>query len=136
MKRLFLSVVLSAALASPAAADAIDVLYKNTLTLTDAQGRTTTMVVSEGGRLEQINGSGMWAAGFWTKDGDTFCWTARGESQVCIPLVADKRVGDTWEILGPSGHGAWVAKLIPGRADLRMLSKGPGPVQDDGSGFH
>ncbi len=125
MKRVILPLMLAAGLALPAAAATLDELYQNTLILTDGQGRTTTVLVSEGGRLEQVNGAGMWAAGFWAKDGDSFCWTARGEAQVCIPLAADKGVGDTWEVSGPTGKVAWTAGVVAGRADLRKLSAAP-----------
>lgn len=122
MKRFLFPLMLAAAVAMPAAADTLDTLYKNTLTLTDTQGRTTTVLVSEGGQLEQVNAAGMWAAGFWTHEGGRFCWTARGKSQVCVALAPDKGVGDSWEITGPTGKVAWTAEVVPGRTDTRNPS--------------
>jgi hypothetical protein len=116
-----LAVALSAILSgvAPAAADTIDVLLKNTLTLADVQGGVTTVLVSEDGKFEQTNAKGMWAAGFWTKEEGRLCITARGQAQLCMPLAADKAVGDTWEILGPTGRLAWTAQINVGRAVLR-----------------
>ena len=94
-------------------------LLKNALTLTDVQGGVTTVLVSEDGKFEQTNAKGMWAAGFWTKEEGRLCITARGQAQLCMPLEADKAVGDTWEILGPSGRLAWTAQIDVGRAELR-----------------
>ena len=123
MRRLViaLAVALSAALSieAPAAADTIDMLLKNTLTLTDVQGGVTTVLVSEDGKFEQTDAKGMWAAGFWTKEEGRLCITARGEAQLCMPLEADKAVGDTWDILGPTGRFAWTAHIRVGRAELR-----------------
>ena len=122
MKRFLFPIAMALASVLPAAADTVDVLYENTLTLTDGQGRTMTLLVSEGGKLEQVNTAGMWAAAFWSQDGGRFCWTARGESQVCVPLAADKGVGDKWDIAGPTGQVVWKAEIVAGRVDLRTLS--------------
>lgn len=124
MKRFAAAAILSLGLALPAAADTIDELFANTLTLTDSAGKVTTILVSDGGRLEQVNGAGIWAAGFWSKQDGRFCWTARGASQVCIPLEAGKAVGDSWEISGPTGLRVWTAAIVEGRANLKELSAG------------
>lgn len=124
MKRFAVAACLSVGLALPAAADTLDELFANTLTLTDSGGNVTTILVSEGGALEQVNGSGVWAAGFWSKEEGRFCWTARGASQVCIPLASGKAVGDSWEISGPTGLKVWTAAIVEGRANLKDLSAG------------
>jgi hypothetical protein len=118
MRRIFLSVATALALAAPASADTLDVLSRNTLTLTDAQGGVTTVLLAEGGKFEQTNARGMWAAGFWTQKDGRFCMTARGEAEICFPLEADKSVGDAWEIKGPTGRLVWTAKIEEGRAEL------------------
>ncbi len=124
MKRFAAAVVLSLGLALPAAADTIDELFANTLTLTDGAGKVTTVLVSADGRMEQVNGAGMWAAGFWTQKDGRFCWTARGASELCIPLEAGKAVGDSWDIAGPTGRTVWTAEIVAGRANLKELSEG------------
>jgi hypothetical protein len=114
-----LAVSAALSVAAPASADTIDVLLKNTLSLTDAQGGVTTVLVSEDGKFEQTNAKGMWAAGFWTKEEGRLCITARGEAQLCMPLEADKAVGDSWEIRGPTGRLVWTAQINEGRAEIR-----------------
>lgn len=118
MRRVLLSATIALALASPASADSLDVLYRNTLTLTSAQGGVTTVLLAEDGKFEQTNARGMWAAGFWTQKDGRFCMTARGESEICFPLENQKSVGDTWEINGPTGGPVWTARIEAGRADL------------------
>jgi hypothetical protein len=118
MKRLLLAAAVALGAAGAAAADTLDVLVQNTLTLTDTQGGVTTVLLSEGGRFEQSNARGTWASGFWTKEKDRLCITARGEAMVCLPLQADKAVGDSWEISGPTGRLAWTAQIDEGRAKL------------------
>jgi hypothetical protein len=118
MKRILLVLSMAIAIAAPAAADAIHVLYANTLTLTDTQGGVTTVLLEEDGKFEQTNARGMWAAGFWVKLDSRFCMTARGEAEICFPLEADKSVGDSWEIRGPTGRLVWTARIDDGRADF------------------
>ncbi|MDP3739296.1 MAG: hypothetical protein Q8R02_18040 [Hyphomonadaceae bacterium] len=119
MRRFAIALALGLLVAAPAAADTVDVLLKNTLTLTDTQGGVTTVLISEDGKFEQTNAKGMWAAGFWTKEAGKLCITARGEATLCMPLEADKTVGDSWEIRGPTGRLAWTAQINQGRAELR-----------------
>jgi hypothetical protein len=110
--------------ALPAAADTIDVLRENTLKLTAADGKVTTILIKEGDKLEQVNGAGMWAAGFWQIDPRGFCWTARGESTICIKLPMDAEVGAAFDLAGPTGKVVWKGEIIAGRTDLRELSGG------------
>ena len=126
MRRTLLSAATALAVAAPASADTLDVLYDNTLVLTDAQGAVTTVLLAKGGKFEQTNGRGMWAAGFWTQKDSRFCMTARGEAEICFALEADKSVGDAWEIKGPTGRAVWTAKIEQGRADLG----GDAPVRE------
>jgi len=107
---------------APAVADTIDVLKANTLVLHHADGKVFTLLVKEDADMEQVNGAGMWAAGFWGLNGQDFCWTARGESAACIPLPADKTVGDRWEIRNPLGKLIWTAEIQEGRADLKAVA--------------
>ena len=58
MKRLLLAAAVALGAAGAAAADTLDVLVRNTLTLTDTQGGVTTVLLSEGGRFEQSNARG------------------------------------------------------------------------------
>jgi hypothetical protein len=118
MRRALLSAAIALAAAAPASADTLDVLYRNTLTLTDAQGGVTTVLLAGGGKFEQTNARGMWAAGFWTQSDGRFCMTARGEAQICFPLEADKSIGDAWDIKGPTVRVAWTARIEEGRAAL------------------
>ncbi|SUS03312.1 conserved exported hypothetical protein [uncultured Defluviicoccus sp.] len=119
MKRMLVALGAALAITLPAAADTLDSLYKNTLTLTDTRGGVYTLLISEGGKMEQTNSVGTWAAGVWYKDATKgFCWTARGAATLCIPMPADKDVGDTWEIRSPVGQLSWVAAIVEGRADL------------------
>ena len=62
MRRTLFLAVIALALTAPAAADTLGILYGNTLTLTDAQGGVTTVQLAEGGKFEQTNARGMWAA--------------------------------------------------------------------------
>lgn len=126
MRALRLLLPLSAvlALAMPAAADTIDVLRQNTLTLSQQDGKVTTILIKEGEELEQVNGAGVWAAGTWRLDEQRgFCWTARGEATLCISMPASAGVGETWEVRGPTGQVAWRAEIVVGRADLKALSQ-------------
>jgi hypothetical protein len=118
MRRTLFPAVIALALTAPAAADTLGILYGNTLTLTDAQGGVTTVQLAEGGKFEQTNARGIWAAGFWTRKDGGFCMTARGESEICFPLESEKSVGDTWEIRGPTGRVVWTARIEEGRAEL------------------
>ena len=47
------------------------------------------------------------------------CWTARGKARLCMPLAAEKAVGDSWEVRGPTGPVVWTARIEEGRADLK-----------------
>jgi hypothetical protein len=118
MRRALLPAAIAILLTAPASADTLDVLYKNTLTLTGAQGGVTTVLLAGDGKFEQTNARGMWAAGFWTQSDGRFCMTARGEAQICFPLEANKSVGDAWDIKGPTGKVAWTARIEEGRAEL------------------
>ena len=118
MRRAFVALVLVLC-AAPAFADTVDVLKKNTLTLTDAGGGVTTVLLSGDGKMEQTDSAGMWAAGNWAMEERGLCWTARGKSRLCMPLADGKDVGDTWEVLGPTGKPAWTARIVEGRADLK-----------------
>jgi hypothetical protein len=122
MKRVAAIFVLALGLALPAAADTISVLRENTLTLTQADGKVTTILIKEGSAMEQVNGAGMWAAGFWQIDEGRFCWTARGASRVCITMPMGEAVGGSWDIAGPTGQVIWKAQIVAGRADLHALS--------------
>ena len=91
MRRLVIAsaLALSATLlaGAPASADTLDVLTKNTLTLTDT----------------------------------------RGEAQICMPLEADKGVGDSWEINGPTGRPVWTAAIVEGRETLDKAASPTAP---------
>lgn len=124
MRRWSIAVVASLGLAAPATADTISVLKQNTLVLHEADGGFYAILLKDD-ELEQINPAGMWARGIWsvTEEGG-FCWTARGASTLCIPMPADRKVGDRWEVRGPTGKLAWTAEIQPGRADLDALGRG------------
>ena len=118
MRRFVIVSTLALLVVGAASADTLDVLVKNTLTLTDTRGGVTTVQISEGGQFEQTNPKGMWAAGFWTKEEGRLCMTARGQAQICMPLEADKGVDDSWEINGPTGRPVWTAAIVEGRETL------------------
>lgn len=125
LARVLIPAVLVLGFTLPAAADTIGVLRENTLTLTHVDGKITTILIKEGQDLEQVNGSGVWAAGFWRLDPERgFCWTARGEPTLCITMPAAAGVGATWDVAGPMGKVVWKAEIVAGRADLRTLSGG------------
>ena len=118
MKRLALGAGLAAfalALAGPASADTLGVLMKNTLTVTDSQGGVTRAWFSEGGRMTQVDPSGVGANGFWAMEGQRLCWTARGKSRICLPLEDGKSAGDSWEVKGPTGQVAATLAIVEGR---------------------
>jgi len=123
MRRLAAALVLSLGLAAPAFADTIDVLKANTLVLRKESGKFYTLLISDDGKMEQVNSAGVWAAGFWSLSGGTYCWTARGAAKLCFALPAEKGVGDSWEIRGPTGRLAWVAEIQEGRADLKAVEE-------------
>lgn len=118
MRRIATVLALSAALAAPAQADTIGALKQNTLVLHEANGQFYTLLISDGGAMEQVNAAGTWASGNWAIEERGFCWTARGAARLCIPLPADKSVGDSWEVTGPTGKVSWTAEIVAGRADL------------------
>ena len=116
--RVFVPLLFALGFALPAAADTIDVLRQNTLTLTEQDGKVTTVRLKEGQELEQVNGAGMWAAGIWTLDEQRgFCWTARGQSTLCISMPMTAGVGASWDVLGPTGRVVWRAEIVEGRGD-------------------
>lgn len=107
----------------PASADTLGVLRENTLTLTQADGKVTTILLKEGRDLEQVNSARIWAAGNWYLDTQNrFCWTARGQATLCINMPMTVGVGATWDVMGPTGIAVWKAEIREGRADLRALS--------------
>ena len=127
MRKLLVCAAIAATFAGPAVADTIDVLRENTLILHEQSGRTYTILIGQGSRIEQVNSGGMWAEGSWKIDVDDenrFCWQVRGAATLCIPMPMDKQVGDTWEIRGPVGQLVWTAEITEGRADLRALNGG------------
>lgn len=121
-RRVAATLALWLGLAAPAFADTIDVLKHNTLLLHEAGGRHYTLLVGDDGAMQQVNSAVMWAAGFWTLTDGSFCWTARGAAKICIPLPADKDVGGTWDITGPTGQLVWTAEIRADRADLRAVA--------------
>jgi len=122
-RRLLPPLLLAFGLAMPAAADTIGVLRENTLTLTQANGKVTTILLKEGSELEQVNSAGVWAEGNWRLDPQNrFCWTARGEATLCINMPMTVGVGAAWDVLSPTGQPVWRAEIVEGRADLRALS--------------
>ncbi len=131
MRGAAVALLIAFGVAIPAAADTIDVLKTSTLVLTAPGGGSMVLLVAEDGRMQQVNARGMWAAGFWSMQERGFCWTARGESEVCIPLPADKAVGDVWDITGPTGRVAWSAEIREGRADLKAMGES---IKDGASG--
>lgn len=130
MKRILLPAMLVLGVALPAAADTISVLRENTLTLTQSDGGVTTILVKEGQRMEQVNASGVWAAGFWQIGERGFCWTARGAAELCIMMPMTNDVGATWDVAGPTGQVVWKVEIVAGRADLRSLSGQPVQGED------
>lgn len=123
MRRPAIALILALGLAAPAFADTIGVLKQNTLVLREESGKFYTLLISEGGAMEQVNSAGVWAAGFWSLADGTYCWTARGAAKLCFALPADKGVGDSWEIRGPTGRLAWTAEIQEGRADLKAVEE-------------
>ena len=123
--RLLAPLLLALGLALPAAADTLGVLRENTLTLTQADGKVTTILLKEGSDLEQVNSAGTWADGSWHLDPQNrFCWTARGQATLCINMPMTVDVGAAWDVLGPTGQPVWRAEIVEGRADLKALSAG------------
>lgn len=115
---------LSLSAAAPAMADTISVLTVNTLVLHQEDGKIHTILIKDATELEQVNAAGVWARGVWAMEERGFCWTARGAAKLCIAMPADKDVGDTWEIRGPTGKLVWTAEIQPGRTDLNALAEG------------
>lgn len=127
MRRLLVCAALAAAFVGSAAADTIDVLRENTLILHEQSGKTYTILIGQGSRIEEVNSAGMWAEGNWKIDAANagkFCWQVRGAATLCMAMPMDKHVGDTWEIRGPVGQLVWTAEIQKGRADLRALNDG------------
>ncbi|MEQ1781062.1 MAG: hypothetical protein ABMA14_06875, partial [Hyphomonadaceae bacterium] len=125
MRRLPICAAIAMAFAGSAAADTIAVLRENTLILHEQSGRTYTILIGEGSRIEQVNSAGMWAEGAWkidAADASKFCWQVRGAATLCMAMPMDKQVGDTWEVRGPVGQLVWTAEIQEGRADLRAAS--------------
>lgn len=125
MRKLLVCAAIAAAFVGSAAADTISVLRENTLILREQSGRTYTILIGEGSRIEQVNSAGTWAEGSWkidATDAGKFCWQVRGAATLCMPMPMDKQVGDTWEVRGPVGQLVWTAEIQEGRADLRAVS--------------
>jgi len=123
MKRVLIAAGFVALCASPASADTIAVLMQNTLTLTDEAGGVTTVLINADKTLRQVDPVGMGASGFWSADNARLCMTARGKAQICFTLPADKQVGETFDLTGPTGKLAWTAAIVEGRADLGKLAE-------------
>lgn len=123
MLRASMVLALSLVAVAPAMADTISVLKANTLVLHQQDGKAHTILVKDATELEQVNAAGVWARGFWAMEERGFCWTARGAAKLCIAMPADKDVGDTWEIRGPTGKLVWAAEIQAGRADLKALAE-------------
>ena len=127
MKRVIAPLLLAFGIVLPAAADTIGVLRENTLTLTQQDGKVTTILIKEGKDLEQVNSAGTWATGTWGLDQQNrFCWTARGQATLCITMPMTVGVGATWDIASPNGQVVWQAEIVEGRADLKQLSSESG----------
>jgi hypothetical protein len=124
MKRVLMAAGFVALCAASASADTIAVLTRNTLTLTDEAGGVTTVLLNADKSLGQIDPVGMGAAGFWSLDNARLCMTARGKAQICFTLPADKQVGETFNLTGPTGKMSWTAAIVEGRADLGKLAEG------------
>ncbi len=126
MRKLLVCAAFALAIAGTAAADTIAVLRENTLILHEQSGRTYTILIGEGARMEQVNSAGTWAEGAWriNPDDKKFCWQVRGAATLCMAMPEDKDVGDMWEVRGPVGQLVWTAEIREGRADLRALSAG------------
>lgn len=124
MRGLLACAALALACTGAAAADTIGVLRENTLVLHEQSGRTYTILVGEGSRIEQVNSAGMWAEGRWyiNPDDKRFCWQVRGAATLCMAMPMDKGVGDAWEVRGPVGQLVWTAEIQEGRADLQALN--------------
>lgn len=123
MRRIAIALALTLGLAAPAFADTLGTLKESTLILREESGKFYTLLISDAGKMEQVNSAGMWASGSWGTQDGKFCWTARGAATLCIPMPADKGVGDTWEIKSPVGKLVWVAEIQEGRADLEAVAE-------------
>ena len=89
MRTLFVCAAIALAFAGTAAADTIDVLRENTLILHEQSGKSYTILIDQGSRIEQVNSGGMWAEGSWTidaNDDNRFCWQVRGAATLCITM--------------------------------------------------
>jgi hypothetical protein len=127
--RLLAPLLLAVGLALPAAADTLGVLRENTLTLTQQDGKVTTILLLEGRQMEQVNSAGIWATGSWYLDPQNrFCWTARGAATLCINMPMTVGVGAVWDVVSPTGAAVWKAEIVEGRADLRALSSESQPA--------
>lgn len=124
IRRAATALLAALALASPAFADTIGVLKANTLVLHEADGGFYTLLISDGGEMEQVNPAGIWASGVWDIEGGKFCWQARGAAKLCIAMPADKAAGDSWDIAGPTGKVVWIAEILEGRTDLDAIVQG------------
>lgn len=123
IRRLATGLVVALGLAAPAFADTLGTLKESTLILREESGKFYTLLISDAGKMEQVNSAGTWASGSWGTQDGKFCWTARGAATLCIPMPADKGVGDTWEIKSPVGKLVWVAEIQEGRADLTAVAE-------------
>jgi YD repeat-containing protein len=112
MKRILVGAVALALSTTLAFADPMASRYGNTTVITNAKGEVTKLHYNQDGTMTVILPDGTKTTGKWVvKDGKLCVTPDAGEfkgKEQCNPL-ADKKVGDTWEITLSDGSKAKVA---------------------------
>lgn len=116
MKRLALTALVFAALASPAhAKTTMDAILANTLTTQGADGATTRWHFNADGTFRMTAPNGQAGTGTYTSDASKFCVTPQGGQQACVaPAPEGKGVGDSWQTKDAGGNAVTVS-IVAGR---------------------
>lgn len=97
---IFISVISAPALAF---ADTIQNGYGNTFVVSNAQGQSLRYYFNQDGTFSVTTPDNQSQSGTYTVADGQLCLTPSGGQQGCVPLMADKNVGDTWEQTGTDG---------------------------------
>jgi hypothetical protein len=110
LKKIGIAAILAAGIAAPAFAGTLEAMLANTVTATDGEGATNTLLFNEDGTLTSTAPDGIVSEGSWKDEGGELCTTINGagpdgaDATSCGALAEGKGVGDTWEATIEAGE--------------------------------
>jgi hypothetical protein len=114
MRKLLLAAA-AVLVAAPALAGTMESSYGNTVTVTNAEGKTMTLLFSEDGTFTGTGYDGAAIGGKWVVKEGKYCSTANAvegqpaPTEACTDYVDGKNVGDSWKQKGTDGADITVA---------------------------